>query len=175
MSFKTSRLRPALPALLVAALAGCSAVDSAEPTPCPPIGFLGDTERLVRYVGTPGDPDNLVLRAEFVGYSAECEATDEGTEVALTLMMDVTRGPAARGDDVELPFYVAVPAYFPKPQAKAIFTAAVDLPGEEGATRRHEDPGVRVTVPASAPAEAGIFVGFQLSEDELRFNRGEAR
>ncbi len=166
----SSPLRRAAPAVLaLLGLGGCSTFE-AEPVPCPSVGFLGDTERLARYVGPPAEPDNLALRAEFVGYDAECEAVRDGTQMTLSLYMDVTRGPAARGEQAELPFYVAVPAYFPAAQAKAIHTTVVALPAP-GGTVRHEDPGVRVTLPG--PELPEVLIGFQLSEEELRLNRGE--
>lgn len=171
-------MRPLVPAVVVAAaaaLSSCSAFTTGEPPACPDVVILADAARLTKFTGGPGRTlADIEVEAEIVGYKGECRRVKNGVEVTLAVSMDARR-PKAGGDAAaEVAYFVAMPDYYPSPQAKAVFATRIAFPANVAAVRHVDDP-VAVTVPL-APGETAsgkeIYLGFQLSDEQLRYNRG---
>lgn len=160
------------------AASSCSMMEKAEPPPCPRVSILADAAKTTKFRPGPGrDLTDVVVNAEIGAFTGSCSYKDDAVEVALQVSIDAERGPAsAAGKPVDLAYFVAIPAYFPSPKAKAVLPVQVAFP-EAANTVRFTDEEVVMTIPLNG--EYGdkyeIFLGFQMSGDELDYNRETKR
>ena len=109
------------------------------------------------------------------------EATEKGmalVEAKFKVLFAITRGPAMPGPQGHFTYFVALPAFYPSPAAKQ--TLAVDFVFPEGnvTTMMVRDEEVVVALPVPTRRAAGdqaVYVGFQLSPEQLEFNRSNRR
>ena len=121
--FRSGRLRVAIvaaTALLSLGLGGCSTLEKKQPPPCPEVNVLADAAKYTEFRPGPGrDITDQVLQGEITGYKGGC-TYDKDTKlltVALQVQMTFTKGPAASADQMRSQYFVAVPAFYPKPAA----------------------------------------------------------
>ena len=94
-------------------------------------------------------------------------------KMEITLIMRATNGPAARPGPIILPYFVSVTDAEKNVLNKAAFEVAVDFPK----TRSRQlvtDAPVKLEIPIAkgqTGAEYGIFIGYQLTREELQYNR----
>jgi hypothetical protein len=90
--------------------------------------------------------------------------------------MDLVRGPAAKEHAVSIPYFIALPDFFPKPAGKRDFTVTRDLPARPDGHERFVEKNIHVVIPlrGDEPGAAyEVYVGFQLTPDEVAFNRSQ--
>ncbi|MDA8231138.1 MAG: hypothetical protein M0006_07360 [Magnetospirillum sp.] len=170
-------LRPSAAALSLLTLSACST--NSGPPACPPVYILSDANKLTKFrPGTGRDVTDVDVQAEIVGYHGDCkyeEKKDGGwtVDVSLQVSMDVKRGPANTSRTADLTYFVAMPAFYPTPQAKAEFPVTISFP--EGTNLvHHVDDTVDLTFPIKAKEiidKYEIYLGFQTTAEELRYNR----
>src|ERR1700719_4412812 len=109
-----SRLRPALGAALpgVLALSGCgwfSPSASKQAEACPSAVVLRPLSNTAVF-GSAQErrPDNIAFYGILSGADLKCEYSGGNLEIAHTAVVVGERGPAAKGDVVDLPYFVAV-------------------------------------------------------------------
>ena len=153
-------------------LAACETAPKFPPA-CPSLALLRDAADLTRY--SPGGHDirALTVDARITGAPATC-SFDTSSKVKATLQVDfrVTRGPAASGRGIALPYFVAVTQGgrildeqdYVVAGAFPASSSEVDLKGEQGPVL------LPITKDRSAAAYQ-VYVGFRLSPDELAINR----
>lgn len=155
-------------------LASCSVFEKKAPPPCPPIYLLGDTATLTKYKpGRGRDLTDIEFQAEIQGYTGECKYDDKGAVVELQVVFNLTRGPADDDRKVAFEYFLAVPLYYPAPEAKALFPVEVTFP-EGGNYARHTDETVMMRIPVKDKdviQKYEIYLGFQTSAAELESNR----
>lgn len=165
--------------LAVLALAGCSIFDKPkEPPACPMVSILGDAAKMTRFrPGSGRDLTDVQLQAEVVGYHGSC-AYDEKTKkmsVALQVNINAQRGPAMQGRKTGLTYFVAMPAFHPKPEAKMEIPVSLEFP--EGADQigyTDDEVDVSFTLPdIKELPRYEIFLGMQLDPDQLDYNRAQ--
>jgi hypothetical protein len=176
----------ALVALLVAplALGGCSMfggddedadIDKAAPQPCPTVGVLDGADRITVFNGRGRDLTDVVVRGEIRKAVTKCKYdTDEHT-ISVDLAFDglAEMGPAATSRDMTLKGFVAIT----RTDGKIVNKQEFDLPiSFAGATRqvRFEKVFEDSVVPYGGTVNGSIYeflVGFQLSHDQLEYNR----
>lgn len=169
------RLGAAMALLLFAA--GCETIGlTSKPGPaCPEVMALRDAGSLVRYREGPGrDLTDVVFEAKVAGFSGECDYAKDRSQVTLDLgvAFEVRRGPANEGRTATFEYFVAVPAFHPAPQGKQTFTATVEFKGNTSRTRTGDR--LKLVIPmekGKTGEDYPVYVGFQLSEEELRDNR----
>jgi hypothetical protein len=169
------RLAPLLPlalAMALALLAGCA--DDAEKFPpvCPALSLLRDAADLTRYQGGH-DLTNLLTDARIEAVPARCERGGPGiVRATLDVTIDLTRGPAAQGRRLDVPYFVAVT------RDDAVldeqdYQIGVTLPANVDQTRVTSDDIV-LNLPVTRTQTAAayhIYVGFRLTSEELETNR----
>ncbi len=165
-------------ALLSLGLGGCSLFSKKQgPPPCPEINVLADAAKFTQFrPGEGRDITDQVLSGEITGYLGSC-SYDQGAKkltVELQVQMTFTKGPAAAGNDAHVAYFVAVPAFFPKPEAKQVLGVQFAFASNADHVRI-TDNKVDVVLPV---ADFGkdlpnreIYVGFQLDPQELDYNR----
>jgi len=170
-------LRPILASLaLLPVVAGCTATK--DQPPCPPVYILSDASHVTHFRPGPGhDLTDVDVQAEIIGFHGECgfkERAEGGdVKVSLQVAFDVKRGPANTSHKADLTYFVAIPAFYPQDQAKAVFPVTIEFP--EGLNDvRHVDQAVAVTIPVKSHDlinKYEVYLGFQTSADELEHNR----
>jgi hypothetical protein len=158
----------------LAGLPGCGNSDPyAFAPPCPSAAILADAGDVT--VFRPGGQD---LTAKIAGgrmtaVRGTCSAGENGrTKVVVQVRMDLTRGPAARSREIALPYFVAV-MRGDEILAKAVQTAEGKF-GDGQSQLSVTGDDVTLNLPTTKDQSAAAFsvrAGFQLTPDQLAFNR----
>lgn len=169
-----SLLRPVAAALLPLALASCSVFGKKEIPPCPPIYLLSDASKLTKFrPGSGRDLTDVEYEAEIVGYTGGCQYDEKGAIVDLQVSFALKRGPADTDHKADFSYFVAIPHFYPSPDAKAEFATSVTFP--EGTNYvRYTDEEVVMRVPVKDKdiiQKYEIYLGFQETREELDRNR----
>ena len=155
--------------------AGCGgAVSDRFPPACPHAGILADAADLTRYRAGAGGHDltDMVLDGRITGVSGVCSRNGRDTDVTVAVSMQLARGPAAGARATEVPFFVAV-SRNGEVLDKQIYRVVPGFASNADRTRLTTDP-VTLTLP-TRPSQPGssfdVVVGFQLTPDQVAFNR----
>ncbi|MGB0748041.1 MAG: hypothetical protein ACPGO3_04800 [Magnetospiraceae bacterium] len=163
--------------LLLTACAGDEGVDYARPAACPDVKILADAERLVKL-----GPDNQVqYEARIIGYTGECRYQDDGgrptsTTVDMTVGIDVVRPVDDQEKRLAVPYFAAVISPDQRILGKQLFVLDAGFEAQE-TTRRFADRPLSITIPVTGdnyPADYRIMLGFQLTPQEMAYNRRNA-
>ena len=175
-------LRSAAMAALLPLLAACGGGggDEAQFAPaCPQLSLLRDAADLTRFAGPPGTPQDartLMLAAQITAVPATCGPGGKGeVRARLQLQALLRRGPAAQGDTVAVPYFVAVTEQGNvlselDHTLTAKFRPNVD---EIRANANRVELLLPITTTKSAAAYH-LYVGFRLTPAELAYNRQTA-
>jgi len=164
-------LAPALLAALV--LGGCSSFggDNVHKTDlaCPKVGIVRDANSVTLFRPGPGrGPADVVARGLVADYSGNCTYDSTGVTVDVSLALVAERGPALVGTQVPLTYFVAVSTPDGTLVTKQEFATTVDFP----ASGPREDLQPHIPLPEKQDARGyQLLVGFQLSPDQLDYNR----
>lgn len=168
-------LAPALALVLPLALAACGGFGPKQEFPpvCPKLALLKDGADITRFSPRGQDVTDLVLDGRLTAVPANC-TYGKGSTVAASLKvtMDLARGPAAGGRDLDVPYFIAV-SRAGQVVDKQVYTLRASFPPNvERMSVTSDQVDMVFPVSAEVPASAyQIFVGFQLTPDELQRNR----
>lgn len=158
------------------ALSACKAFDKEEPALCPRVSALADSVVMTKFRPGPGrDITDVELRAEMTSYHGYCHYDAEANQMRVTLQVgiDAERRPALVGRNTNIGYYIAIPAFYPDPKAKQVLPVALEF--DSDSNRLHvTDDEVEISIPMTDMKDLPkyeIFVGLQLTPDELAFNR----
>ena len=156
--------------------AGCGTVFDRTPPPrCPPILILKDAGTLTRYKpGYGKDITDVLFQGEIIDFKAICVYNKKRTEVELdiNLAFELSRGPANRDRKAAFQYFVAIPRFHPKPQGRNKFSIQAEFAGQ--ATRLRTNDEIQLIIPLDPKVphdEYAIYIGFQLTRQELKDNR----
>jgi hypothetical protein len=181
-------MRILLPILALALVAGCSSTRNLAESfdtrqnagACPPVGSVYDAARIVEFRdGSDELFDDIRFTGEITDVRSFCRYTgDNPLSAELEVDFAFGKGEAADANSHEFSYWVAVTRRNGKVLAKEYYTVRADFPGNsvlDGATARID----RITIPRADETIAGtnfeILVGFDLTEQELEFNRAGKR
>ncbi|MCB2108672.1 MAG: hypothetical protein KDE14_13275 [Rhodobacteraceae bacterium] len=143
--------------------------------PCPAVRVDSSTANLVKFRDGDGrTPGDVAYEIQMIGYGGECDFRDDGVNVSMDLDFIVSGGPATSGGRAEAYYFVAIPQYYPQPTGKKVFRLRTDVPRQPGGRETFSESGIDIFIPLkpNEPAAAyDIYVGFQLTGDQLEFNR----
>ena len=165
---------------LAAAALGISACagggEEAAPT-CPSVIVVGDARQITQFLPGQGrDLTDIVLEASIVDFNGTCETDTnddvEFVDVELNLTIEARRGPANSDRTGAYEYFVAIVDQGKNIRAREVF--ASDFEFEDGRTRLAAVEELTQEIPLR-PGEAGqdydIMVGFQLTREQLEYNR----
>jgi hypothetical protein len=162
------------------ALAGCGLFeDKPPPPPCPRTLILADAADAYRYVAGRGrDLVDLNYHARIRDLRSVCtyefdKAGGGEIEVEVALLIAVERGLANTDRQAAFRYFVGVTGAGGRVLNKQTFDARVEFPGNRTQVALREPP-IATTIPIRAGQDGRsfeVFVGFQLSRDELQENR----
>jgi hypothetical protein len=182
-----------LPGLLLLALAmplaGCETLGLSSPSPeerfamqigpiCPVTAVLADAVTVTKL--KPGtqtaapNPTNVAFSAEMSQAKLVCNYNRNANRLTVDINFAVkaTRGPAATGTDPQLDFFVAVVDVDNNVITKNVFHGQPEMRGRNSNvyTQNVEDFDVPMAMD-KRPSDYEILTGFQLTPDELAYNR----
>jgi hypothetical protein len=168
--------RVAVVGVALLGLSGCRIFVKEEPPPCPRVSVLEDASKLVRFRSGSHDAKDIELAAEIVKYRGACYYdNDEKTmKVALTVGIDAFPGPVTAEGPQQAEYFVAIPAFSGNADGKKILPVTLNVSPKEPKGIHFTDGEVSLTFPVKdiKKLEAyEIFVGFQLTQDQLDYNR----
>lgn len=161
---------PACVALL-ALVAGCSGFAANKDTfTCPAATTVPDLQTIARLTDT-GKDDDVQTAGRIASVNSTCDKETAGVATFLSIEFAALRtGPSIR--HAEFPYFVAIADSAGNILGKQEFTLALDFPGEAPTMRTTEK--VTAHLPLKNQQLGNIYtviVGFQLSKNELDFNR----
>ena len=145
--------------------------------PCPPVGSLYDNARIVELNGASGYT-NIAYTGEITDVRLFCRYSDgDPMQIEVELDFAFGKGPSATADSKEYTYWVAVTRRNSKVLAKERFSVRADFDGKTvvGLSDLVGD----ITVPRADENVSGanfeVLVGFELTADQLEFNRNGQR
>jgi hypothetical protein len=148
--------------------------------PCPLMGVLYDNARVVDFAA----PDqeryaNIEFTGEMQGVRGLCRYVDaDPITMSVDIDMAFGRGPAATSDRQTYRYWVAVTRRGVAPIEKAYFDVDVRFPRDEVVVT-HRETIERIVIPRATPDLSGenfeILIGFELTPEQLQFNRDGRR
>ena len=156
---------------LVVVLAGCSR----GPTPvCPGITILADAATVTRFRdGAARDLSDVINAGELVDARVEKCGFEQGQIVTqVVLGVAASRGPADRARVAEFDYFVAVADLEFNVLAREPFHVRFDFNDSRQRLLRVEELEPRIPQPdPRAGSRYRILIGFQLTDEELAWNR----
>lgn len=147
-------------------------------TPCPKIEIVRDLGTLSDFTDDQRTfYKNMIAQIDIKKRQSSCELATSSATVDLALLFTGTLGPKARQQTSDkpfltYPFFVAVTGPNGKIMAKEIFSVSMSF--EPGQTTRTHTEYLRQIIPVRSKETAfqyQVLVGFQLSPEQLAYNR----
>jgi hypothetical protein len=182
-------MRKTLPIVLALvaslALAGCGTrlARQLDNTPnagaCPVGGSVYDAARYVKFAdGTPGNYTDIAYTGEITDVRLFCRYfKDEPLEAEIEIDFAFGKGPRATASEHDYPYFVAVTRRNGKVLAKEYFNAQGEF--RRGNVAAKTELVNKITIPRADESISGvnfeIVVGFELTPEQLEFNRSGQR
>jgi hypothetical protein len=164
---------PALGLAAIAMLGACSSEDKSLGTViCPQAYMVKDATRLTDYA--PGGGRDLIdirYNAQIVDILWSCvyAVDDKFVDVDVQFYVRALRGPAADSPQTTFPYFVAVADPNGVVLAKQVFGIDIEFPGNSLEIGHVETVRQRIRYPnIASAADYNIFIGFQLTPEQLR-------
>lgn len=170
---------------LASALGGCSVDDGAgtlrtilgtgaSGKSCPRALVVSDARNYYELAAGGRTSDDLRLTGRIGLPTAGCEVDEGRLRVTLSLPIEVVRGPRLKDGsfEVRLPYFVAVTDLSGRILDKQVFTASISMGGDQKLASKVER--IEQVIPLKSGEDATRFViyaGFQLTAEQLEFNR----
>ncbi len=162
-----------LPMTALFALSACGPDANTFPPVCPSTGILRDAADLTRFRGADTDLTSMVIDGRITGLAGRCKLDDPGRlRTTISVNMDLTRGPANPARVANVRYFIAA-ARGDTILDKQVITLPIAFRSNDDRMRVAADP-VDLVFPVSdtvSGAAYRIIVGFQLTPQELAFNR----
>jgi hypothetical protein len=156
---------------LALSLAGCAS--DGPPPPCPPAGTPAPLDSFTQFAPGGGrDLTEVQFSGRISSVQTICEYDEKGVDIDLAVDIRVERGPADKSRQADLQYFVAVEDGPGNITAKQVFDVAVPFEGNSRRLARREELSLRIPTPADRGfRQTRVLVGFQLSPEQLEFNR----
>ncbi|MGY6627105.1 MAG: hypothetical protein ACXIVL_01180 [Oceanicaulis sp.] len=187
-------MRFALISLAAAALtlSGCQGVRDSlsgpqpNPGPCPNALSLYDAHRIVNFAGPEIVYGNVGFTGEILNVASSCTYTDQSAtpiEMEMGMRLAFGRGPAAIGNSETFDLFITVVRLDPQRNVTAVihrenFQVTANFPaGADRVEMVEEFSSIRI--PRVDPDTSGVnfevLIGFELTDEQLEFNRSGMR
>lgn len=170
--------------LSAALLTGCSTVSSTvgamlEPEavrPCPLIAPVGDAAKLTRFSGQGRDLTDVLFEAELTEVAGFCSYDGNLVQIESKVRFIASRGPADTARRAEFKYFVAVATRDKAIKGRNVFSTVVEFPGNTTRAATVEELEQEFTLAEGKSGEDYvIYVGFELTSDEVEFNRKQTQ
>jgi hypothetical protein len=169
---RRQRRAAAVLAPLLLALAGCGFGDQAPPPPCPATFPVAEARELTRFAGQGRDLTDVLFEARVQDVALICEYDDGVIEADLRVRIMAVDGPANRGRELRLTYFVAITTLDRKIVAREEFELEVPFEGNRTRVVAVDEVSPRIPLrTGQTGADYVIYVGLALTPDELQYNR----
>lgn len=160
-------------------LGGCETINSiiakpAPPPPCPRATAPAEIAHLTRFTGAGRDLTDVTFEAEVGRIAIGCDYDSDTVTVFLGIEFIASRGPADQERRAPFSWFIAVvksDQTIPS-GGRETFDSVIEFPGNQTRSVATEEPELEIPL---REGEAGrnyrIYIGFELTEEELAFNR----
>ena len=160
--------------LICAAVSSCGPELPKFPPICPKVGILADGADLTQFRATGTDLTDMVVDGRITGLSnAKCSLDDlTHLRTVLSVNLDISRGPAARSNEQDVPYYVAV-TRGDRILTEQDYVVRAVFPNNSDRLRltgREIDIVLPVDEKTNGAAY-GVTISFRLTPAQLAFNR----
>lgn len=171
-------------ALLIGACSSTSGVTDAFDTrrnagPCPSAGSIYGVDRIVEFGDeNTGSYNEITYTGEIVGVRLFCRYADDDPLIAeIEIDFAFGKGPSGSADTHDYTYFVAVTRRNRRVLQKERFSVRADFEGEKVTGTRQVIDTIRIprVDETISGANFEILVGFELTEDQLAFNRDGRR
>jgi len=156
-------------------LSGCGVFDREVKPPCPRVGILGDAATMIQFrPGAGRDLTDVEFEAEIIGFTGDCEFRNRNAQAVVTVNVQIVgaRGPAAKGDSMTVPFFVAIVDRDQRILARETFASKIDFPAGRRRAGVAEEMEQKIPIPADRrSSDFEILIGLQLGQAQLDYNR----
>ncbi|PHI95452.1 hypothetical protein BG621_06775 [Parasaccharibacter apium] len=170
--------------MLISFLTGCEGADTTHTfaPACPKFDVPGPLADLITYDGKGLDAAHRLTSTHILAVQGDCRTGPQDeqkrplTRVRLSLNLQLERGPAAKGDTVTIPYFVAI-LQDGKIVDKKIFTETLKLTPALSITQVNT-PLRFIDIPTGNNPQISPYsmeIGLQLNHDELDYNRTHLR
>ncbi|MGQ0741751.1 MAG: hypothetical protein ACT4OG_05585 [Alphaproteobacteria bacterium] len=174
-----------LPLVVLAALflCGCENIPIGAPEDpnapgCPSGTALAEAATVIKFrPGGGKDPTDVVFTGELAKPDVSCDFDPDDGEVdaSFSFLVTARRGPAATNEPQTLTYFVAVVDLENNVVLKRTFAREITLDKLTASFSERPD-SIRFKVPKEKrPVSYGVIVGFQLTSEELAYNRERRR
>lgn len=134
-------------------------------------------DNLTTFRAGPGrDITDIEFQVRLINFRGECDFDDGKAEVEFTVDFVVEKGPANRSGEAKFSYFVAIPHFYPNPAGKKIFPVAVKFEGAAARMRYRDEVELDIPITAKqSPLEYPVYVGLQLTQAQLEYNRSSGR
>lgn len=143
------------------------------PPVCPQTGILSDAADLTRFRATGTDLTDMVVDGRITGLAGKCSLDDlTHLRTVLSVNLEVARGPAAKTRQADIAYFISV-SRGDTILAKQDYLLNVVFPSNTDRLRLSGDQ-IDIVLPVDAKisgAAYSVLVGFQLTPEQLAFNR----
>ncbi len=159
-------------------LVSCTSGDKLPP-PCPEVRVDNATAQLTKFRDGAGRAaGDVEYRVEISGFKGSCKSDDKKVDVSMDADFIVTPGPAAQPGKVPAYYFIAIPQFHPQPVGKQIFELTVDGSDKKLEPRQIHVSDLHIRIPLKkeqTPASFDIYLGLQLTRDQLEYNRANVQ
>ena len=161
-------------AALCLGLAACSGGGPAVIT-CPEVRVLSELGNLTRFKPGDGrDITDVVMEAQFEEVRGECSVDDDAVEMAILIVLTARRGPASTVSSDRFAMITAVTDKNRNVLSRRAIPGEVDFSGNRARVRYLER--LKIDIPKTEEQTGEdfiVFVGFELTRNEVEFNRAQ--
>jgi hypothetical protein len=163
--------------LLLAGLSACGGENAAQQAGlrCPQIVIPQDAAIYDVVRNNSTSPKDVLVEARITNTRGDCTYADKSVTMNVNVEFTAWRGPAAWLEkDVPAQYFVAVTDAQDRILNKATFDVKIPVPRLQVTPKDTVQEPLEQVIPVSSPQEGGsykIMIGFQLSPQQLEFNR----
>ena len=140
---------------------------------CPQTAFLADAADLTQFRGSGTDLTDMVVDGRITGLRGKCSYVDgEHLATVISVDLELTRGPAMKGRTTDVTYFVSV-SRGDAILDKKDYTLQVTFAPNSDKLRLTGDE-IDLTLPTPGKVTGAyyrVLVGFQLTPEQLAFNR----
>lgn len=161
-------------AAVIAALVLASCTREQAPL-CPRVAILDSASTLTAFrPGAPETDENVMFTAEVTDVKIECRYRDRALhdlEAWVTTTIDVRRGPAFQGSTADFDYFVSIADFRGTVLNKRVFNRSVAVGGGPAVRHEHESWQYHDLRKGGVGSDFETWVGFQLTDAQLEYNR----
>lgn len=154
-----------------AALMSCSLFE--EKPLCPRVGLMDQAHRTIYYRSSGGhDLTDVTHEVVIENFTYECEydfnGDENNVEIFLNILLSARRGPAATGNVVNIPYFVAITDSEKNILSKDIFTSPIRFSDNEIRSKVVEE--LAIVIPFDSQQDIykfKTFLGLQLTSEQF--------